>query len=119
MVGPAAARGPENGATGIIEHLRPVPRSRGMTGSLVRKLLRDVRVGLIVLIVLLIAFQCLWAKVTQRISLELLPQLRAYLSVTGFLNQIFSGPGKIILALAGGESIRVYVPQDMMSISYV
>ncbi len=90
-----------------------------MTGSLVRKLLRDVRVGLIVLIVLLIAFQCLWAKITQRISLELLPQLQGVLSITKFLQTIFSGPGKIILALAGGESIRVYVPQDMMSISYV
>jgi ABC-2 type transport system permease protein len=90
-----------------------------MTGSLVRKLLRDVRVGLIVLILLLIAFQCLWAKITQRISLELLPRLAEALPLPAFFNAIFEGPGKIILALAGGEGIRIQVPQDMLSISYV
>ena len=36
--------------------------------TLVRKLLRDVRVPLIVLMILLAAFQCLWIKVAQRIS---------------------------------------------------
>jgi ABC-2 type transport system permease protein len=90
-----------------------------MTGSLVRKLLRDVRVGLIVLMVLLTAFQCLWAKVTQRISGELLPQLNAQIPLSTFFKVLFEGPGRIILTLLGGESIQLQIPQDMMSISYV
>ena len=47
-----------------------------MTGTLVRKLLRDARVSLIVVALLLFAFQLLWCKVAQRIVLEILPTLR-------------------------------------------
>ena len=39
-----------------------------MTGTLVRKLLRDVRLPLAVVALLLVGFQCLWAKITQRIT---------------------------------------------------
>ncbi len=38
-----------------------------MTATLIRKLLRDVRLALIIVALLLGAFQCLWAKITDRI----------------------------------------------------
>ena len=43
--------------------------------TLIRKLLRDVRLPLLVLVILLIAFQCLWTKIIDRITGQLLPQL--------------------------------------------
>ena len=71
-----------------------------MTAMLVRKLLRDVRVGLIVVALLLAAFQCLWIKVVERLSGHLLPllgQLAAACSLTNLdiEKEIFSGPGRI------------------------
>jgi ABC-2 type transport system permease protein len=90
-----------------------------MTRWLIRKLLRDVRTGLIVVALLLIAFQCLWAKITDRLTGELLPKLAKSLPLEAFFKAIFEGPGKIILTLMGGESIRLWNFADMMSISYV
>ena len=52
--------------------------------TLVRKLLRDVRLPLLILIILMAAFQCLWIKVAQRISGE-----------TGLLRQlVWLGEGR-------------------------
>ena len=69
--------------------------------TLFRKLLRDVRVGLIVTALLLAAFQCLWAKITSRILGELSPfftQLASFggKSITDIQDQIFQGPGQIV-----------------------
>ena len=44
-----------------------------MTAVLVRKLLRDVRLALLVVALLLAAFQCLWARITERILGDLSP----------------------------------------------
>src|SRR5262249_39925451 len=67
LAGPPARPGPPDGAVGPGIDLPPLPRSRGMTVALARKLLRDVRLGLIIIMVLLMGFQCLWAKVADRI----------------------------------------------------
>jgi ABC-2 type transport system permease protein len=90
-----------------------------MTGWLIRKILRDVRTGLIVVALLLVAFQCLWAKITDRISGELLPLLAKTMPLEQFFRPIFEGPGKIIQTLLGGESVHLWDFRDMMSISYV
>ena len=48
-----------------------------MTATLVLKLLRDLRLPLLVVAVLLAGFQCLWAKVTQRVIGQLAPFFNA------------------------------------------
>jgi ABC-2 type transport system permease protein len=90
-----------------------------MTGALVRKALRDVRLALMVVALLLIAFQCLWAKITERISGQLLKEINQALPIARLMGMLFKGPGKIIQTLMGGESIRIERAQDMLSISYV
>lgn len=91
-----------------------------MTRTLVFKLLRDYRLGLIVVALLLFLFQLLWAKVADRISRELLPGFAPFgLDVNQIREMFFQGPGQIIQALMGGESLRVEYAQDLVSMSYV
>ena len=92
--------------------------------TLVRKLLRDVRVPLIVLVILLAAFQCLWAKVTQRITGNLLPQLIQLGAPQGVTKmdieeEIFGGPGKFIKSMIGGEMVSLFRITDMLTVGYV
>jgi beta-exotoxin I transport system permease protein len=90
-----------------------------MTKTLVDKLLRDLRLPLIVVALLLAAFQCLWAKITQRVTEELLPQFTPYLPLLEIRNILFQGPGKLIQTLLGGDSIQFDHVLDMLSIGYV
>ena len=93
-----------------------------MTHILIRKLLRDLRVGLLLVCLLLAAFQVLWARVTQRISDsgQILDSLRQFgLSIDMIRATVFQGPGQIIQAIIGGENIRIDHAADMISISYV
>lgn len=94
--------------------------------TLVRKLLRDVRVPLIVLMILLAAFQCLWIKVAQRISGDtgLLRQLVWLGEGRGVTpgeieKEIFEGPGKIIKSMIGGDRISLFRVTDVLTIGYV
>lgn len=86
-----------------------------MTWILVRKSLRDLRLGLIVLGVLLVAFQALWVKVTQRVTGELVPLVPPQLEKVLFKE----GPGKMLQALMGGENISIARAMDFLSIGYV
>lgn len=93
-----------------------------MTRVLVGKLLRDVRTGLILVCLLLAAFQVLWARVSQRISDtgQILDSLRRFgLSIDDIRATVFQGPGQIVQAIIGGEGIRIDHAADMISISYV
>lgn len=90
-----------------------------MTGALLRKLLTDVRVPLFVVALLILGFQCFWAKMTQRITGELLPAFTQKVPLEFIKTNLFSGPGKIVETLVGGENINFDVPMDMMSIGYV
>jgi ABC-2 type transport system permease protein len=92
--------------------------------TLVRKLLRDIWPALAVVSLLLAAFQCLWAKVTQRIIGELVPVFSELIHLggqrPGFLEDtIFRGPGKIMRTLMGGERIELDNAMDMLSVGYV
>ena len=89
-----------------------------MTWVLTRKLLRDVAVGLVLVCVLLFAFQCLWAKVAERIG-ELLVELTRAVPFVEVARQLFAGPGRILQTLMGGESIDLLSAPDRVSISYV
>ena len=91
---------------------------------MIRKLLRDVRVSLIVVCLILGAFQCLWAKIIERVTAQLLPQLLwlgAGRNVTAeqIEKTIFDGPGKVTRTLMGGESVSLFRTQDMMTVGFV
>jgi len=90
-----------------------------MSRILVAKLFRDVRLALFIVALLLAAFQCLWAKITQRIVAELIPQFRELMPVTQLGRILFAGPGKLVQTLIGGESIQLDSALDMLSIGYV
>jgi len=95
-----------------------------MTLTLIRKLLRDVRVALVVVAFLLGAFQCLWYKVTERIIAQLSPFFNALAARASLTNKdiqdvLFEGPGKIIRTIIGGEQIDLDSVMDMLSIGYV
>jgi ABC-2 type transport system permease protein len=94
-----------------------------MIWTMVWKTLRDLRVPLLVMLLLLGAFQCLWARVTKRISGELMPQIlalgRAGVSAKDFENAIFSGPARIVQMMMGGEHVSIFRTTDMLSVGYV
>jgi ABC-2 type transport system permease protein len=95
-----------------------------MTLTLIRKLLRDLRVALAVVALLLGAFQCLWYKVTERVIAELSPFFTALASLGGLSPKdvqdvLFAGPGKIIRTLVGGDQLDFDSVMDMLSIGYV
>jgi ABC-2 type transport system permease protein len=91
-----------------------------MTRTLVFKLLRDYRVALIVVVLLLFLFQLLWSLVSKRVSTEIIRAFSEFGIGVEMLRQIiFQGPGKMIQALLGGENIRLERAMDMMSMAYV
>jgi ABC-2 type transport system permease protein len=90
-----------------------------MTGVLVRKLLRDIRVPFVVVAVLLAAFECLWVKITERITGEILPIVSVRIPLPKLEEAVFEGPGKIVRTLMGGENIQLNRAMDVLSIGYV
>lgn len=95
-----------------------------MTFTLVRKLIRDVRLPLLVVMLLLAGFQILWVKATQRVTTNLAPLFQGLANAQGLgvpemEKRIFSGPGQIVQSLVGGETIRFEKATDVMSIGYV
>jgi ABC-2 type transport system permease protein len=90
-----------------------------MTAVLVRKLLRDLRVQLLVVALLLAAFECLWVKITERITGQIIPVLGRQVSLPGLEETLFKGPGKIVRTLIGGENIKLDRAMDVLSIGYV
>ena len=95
-----------------------------MTAVLVRKLLRDLRIALFVVALLLWAFQCLWARITERILGDLSPFFRRLAAFGGLTEKnvqekLFEGPGKLISTLIGGDSLTLNSAMDFLSVAYV
>jgi ABC-2 type transport system permease protein len=95
-----------------------------MTWLLIRKLLRDLRWPLLVVGLLLCAFQFFWANITDRILGRLAPFFTllgslANLGMKNIEDVIFAGPGKITRTLIGGENVTLDNAMDMLSIGYV
>lgn len=95
-----------------------------MTWTLVWKLFRDVRVALMVVALLLGAFQCFWARITDRILGQLAPFFYTLASASGVLPSeveatVFAGSGKVVRTLIGGERVQLDRAMDLMSIGYV
>jgi ABC-2 type transport system permease protein len=94
------------------------------TWALIRKLLRDVRWPLVIVMVLMAGFQCLWVKITQRTVTEISPVFstlaaRAGTNAKAIESIIFAGPGKVAQTLIGGESLHFERAMDVLSIGYV
>src|SRR5437763_13699206 len=92
--------------------------------TLIRKQLRDVRVALAVVCLLLGAFQCLWVKITARIVGELAPFFEELAGVAGLgpqdiQDRLFSGPGKIVRTIVGGEHTLLQSAMELLSVGYV
>src|SRR4029079_9045685 len=102
----------------------PLSRERRMTWTLVRKLLRDLRVNLLAVALLLLLFQVLWAKVTERILGKITPLFAALAGMGGMTTKdlealIFEGPGKVLRTILGGDRVQLDTAMDMLSIGYV
>jgi ABC-2 type transport system permease protein len=92
--------------------------------TLVPKLLRDVRLPLIVVGLLLGGYQILWVKITQRITGQLLPfflgMAEAQNIKASYIEDVlFKGPGQIVRTLIGGEHITLDRAMDLLSIGYI
>jgi ABC-2 type transport system permease protein len=94
-----------------------------MVWVLVRKLLRDVRVAWFVVALLLFLFQLLWARITQRVTAQILPSFERLGVFADMIQNIVVDlkemPGQMIQAVIGGDNIRIDHAEDMFSISYV
>jgi ABC-2 type transport system permease protein len=91
-----------------------------MTFVLVWKLLRDLRLAWSAVALLLFGFQLLWARITSRITGEILVAFeRLGVSVDAIRNIIFQGPGQIVQAVIGGADIRIESAGELMTVSYI
>ena len=95
-----------------------------MNPTLLRKLLRDVRVPLLVVALLLGAFQVLWAHVMARILGKLSPFFNTLAGLGGLTPKdieevLFEGPGKIMRTIIGGDRVILDGAMDLLSIGYV
>jgi ABC-2 type transport system permease protein len=95
-----------------------------MTFVLYRKLLRDVRIPLVAVWLLLFAFAGLWVKVTVQVTTQISPLLTlasmqlpmGFGSPTFFHDLFFRGPGKLIQTFLGGEDAKFLNPQDTLAL---
>jgi ABC-2 type transport system permease protein len=91
-----------------------------MTWVLVRKLLRDLRPAWSAVALLLFAFLVLWARITSRITGEILVAFQQLgISVDTIRNLIFQGPGQVIQAIIGGTDIHIESAGELMTVAYV
>jgi ABC-2 type transport system permease protein len=91
-----------------------------MSWILVRKLLRDLRVGLLVVGLLLFGFEFFWCKSTQQ-GLEIFQKLLGRNIDMRIVFQVVfdQEAGKMIEKLIGGDRITIGQGLDMLSVGYV
>jgi ABC-2 type transport system permease protein len=91
-----------------------------MTWVLVRKLLRDVRLAWTLIALLLFLFQVLFARITSRITGDILVAFERFgVSVDTIRGIIFEGPGQIMQAVIGGADIHIERASELMTVAYV
>jgi ABC-2 type transport system permease protein len=90
-----------------------------MTLTLLRKTLRDLRWPLLVVALLLLLFQFLWAKITDRLCVQVLPVLRRRMDLKEIEALAFRDTGKLMQIAMGGENIHMENATDMLSVGYV
>ncbi len=92
-----------------------------MTLTLARKLLRDVRLPLLAVCLLLLAFSALWVKICQRITTEIAPFFGGIAQAQKFDKKLFDevlfkGPGKVAQAVMGGGGVQFDRPKDFLAV---
>ncbi|HEY2787621.1 MAG TPA: ABC transporter permease subunit [Fimbriiglobus sp.] len=92
-----------------------------MTFILYRKLLRDVRIPLLVVCLIVAIFSGLWVKIAQRVTTEIFPffnglALAQKMDPKVFDEVLFKGPGKISQAVMGGADVRFDRTSDFLAI---
>ena len=92
-----------------------------MTLVLVRKLLRDVRIPLLVVCLLLVAFSALWVRIAQRVTAEIAPFFNGLAAAQKFNKELFDevlfkGPGRVSQAVMGGAGVRFERPADFLAV---
>ena len=91
-----------------------------MSLILVRKLLRDLRVGLVTIGALLFAFELLWCKSTQQGLLLMQNLLARGIDMRVMFRVVFGlESGKMIEKLIGGDRIAIGQGLDTLSVGYV
>lgn len=95
-----------------------------MTWVLVRKLLRDSRWALLIVCLLLGGYQMIWPKITQRIVTQFAPLMQVAAEAEGMplkekMREMFSGPGRVMQSMIGGEQLNFESAEDVLSIGYV
>jgi ABC-2 type transport system permease protein len=95
-----------------------------MTIVLIRKLLRDVRWGLLVVALLLFGFQMFWVKATERVTTQVAPMFQVMArsqnkKIEDVEKQLFRGPGRVMQSVIGGDQLKFEKAQDVLSIGYV
>ncbi len=88
------------------------------------KLFQDCRRALLLTMVLLFCFQLFWVLVTKRVITEFSPLFRGIanrlqVQEEMFQKHFFSGPGKIMQSILGGENIRFNRVQDTLVVGYL
>jgi len=90
-----------------------------MTMGLLGKLLRDVRIPLLVVCTLLGLFECLYARITARLTEEVIPTVTRHIPLDVLMDVLFKGPGQFIQAILGGDWIDLRNARDVLSIGLV
>jgi ABC-2 type transport system permease protein len=92
-----------------------------MTFVLYCKLMRDVRVSLVVVSLLLAGFAGLWVRVTVQVTTQISPFLSLLAMKSGFaptfvMDMFLEGPGRLIQTFFGGERLQFFDPQETLAI---
>jgi ABC-2 type transport system permease protein len=90
-----------------------------MSWTLFRKVLRDLRWGFVFVASLLAVSQVIRAKITDRITNELIPELTKYIGFDKLLDILFKGTGKLLETLVGGDLIKLDRAEHMQTIGFV
>jgi ABC-2 type transport system permease protein len=94
-----------------------------MTWVLVRKLLRDVCLAAVIVATLLFLFQVLWARITSRVTTQIITDLQRAGVTLEVLQNLLLGRneiiGQLVQAIIGGEQVELDKSDNFMSIAYV
>lgn len=94
-----------------------------MTWALVRKLLRDIWLPALIVATLLFLFQVLWARITSRITTQIITDLQRAGLTLEFLQTVLLSRneiiGQLVQAIIGGEQVELNRSDNFMSIAYV
>lgn len=90
-----------------------------MSWTLFRKVLRDLRWAFLFVATLLAVSQIIRAKITDRITNELIPELTKYIGFDKLLDILFKGTGKLLETLVGGDLVKLDRAEHMQTIGFV